>query len=839
MAVLTIGILVTSEFSVNGDFPVENYTDPVNDLIYINTGEPVPPEGYAGYLDIISCDIDPTPTSINFRITINEGIPTLRYSTRWAVLMDRNNNTEDNCGCYPQNNVDTMYSLIYDSTTQEWKIERAVYQQFGWDITPTEATWAMTSSWPDGKPQILISVPMYEMPELIPEILPWKTIAECMVTYKGDLAPDTGRYYTPLYFEGRMFIEGVFQPVQVVFQHDPQWGNNMTMISSHEWIANIPMVKGKNTLLFGYPYNHRYTIRFNITNEYSTIKSFTLKFWIRPDNNMIWESGPYSVGPHVTETISITAPIPEGMNINASFQFQSKGNALIEVEVIPTPGSEPLQCNKVTVHTKIVQTQPLGILYVPILLFNGTAGNWSRMHDPVTYADAEEHASKATDFIKGTYPVAEETIDYRISWPPCPINYTEVRMADSRVNLTKVHEKLTNYAYANYPGYTRIVALVPNGPTQWSDTYSSGWRGVMIPDNRKVASVTEGWWATTAHEIGHTFGLWIDFPEDDEEYAKADPGYSAPGYWVNHRDDRDRATCFMGRNPYRDYDIDERWICKPDYTWLLTVLTENDPEVLLVNGVISKNGSVQLGNWYHLPLGVPDIPLGTSGDFTLLFLDQEGAIIGYVGRNLTFSIKDAEPIDVDVTNFAFCVPYVAGTAKIQIKYMGAVVVERQITKNKPSVTLVSPNGDEILNPKKLFTITWNASDADGDALTYIIEYSNNSGLTWTPITVDVHMLSYSWDTRELHPGKSYMVKVIATDGLNVGEDASDKAFSITFREDINTDGKVNIVDIFIVAEAFGSSMEDPRWNPEADIDGDGKVNIVDISTIARKFGKSL
>ena len=252
-----------------------------------------------------------------------------------------------------------------------------------------------------------------------------------------------------------------------------------------------------------------------------------------------------------------------------------------------------------------------------------------------------------------------------------------------------------------------------------------------------------------------------------------------------------------------------------------------------------KNGTVELTNWYRLRSGVTDIPLGTSGNLNFLFLDSAGTIIGRAGLDIFFTVKTNEPQEVDVVNFAFKIHFVEGTFKIQMTYKGLVVAEREVTENTPVVTVTFPNGGEILNPRTPVIVTWNASDTDGDALTYIIEYSNNSGLTWTPITVDAHTLSYTWDIRELSPGKSYMVKVVATDGLNVGEDTSDKAFSITFREDINTDGKVNIVDIFIVAEAFGSSTEDPRWYPEADIDGDGKVNIVDISTIARKFGKSL
>ena len=57
--------------------------------------------------------------------------------------------------------------------------------------------------------------------------------------------------------------------------------------------------------------------------------------------------------------------------------------------------------------------------------------------------------------------------------------------------------------------------------------------------------------------------------------------------------------------------------------------------------------------------------------------------------------------------------------------------------------------------------------------------------------------------------------------------------------DINNDGVVNIEDIAIVANAFGSYPEHPRWNETADMDKNGVVNIIDVATVAKEFGKML
>jgi parallel beta-helix repeat protein len=55
--------------------------------------------------------------------------------------------------------------------------------------------------------------------------------------------------------------------------------------------------------------------------------------------------------------------------------------------------------------------------------------------------------------------------------------------------------------------------------------------------------------------------------------------------------------------------------------------------------------------------------------------------------------------------------------------------------------------------------------------------------------------------------------------------------------DLNNDDKVNMIDIGIVASAFGSFPGHMRWKPEADINQDGIIDIRDIAIVARNFGK--
>lgn len=57
--------------------------------------------------------------------------------------------------------------------------------------------------------------------------------------------------------------------------------------------------------------------------------------------------------------------------------------------------------------------------------------------------------------------------------------------------------------------------------------------------------------------------------------------------------------------------------------------------------------------------------------------------------------------------------------------------------------------------------------------------------------------------------------------------------------DLNKDRTVNILDITIVAAAYGSKPGDPKWNVLADLDMNGQVNIIDVTMVAKDYGKTV
>ena len=56
--------------------------------------------------------------------------------------------------------------------------------------------------------------------------------------------------------------------------------------------------------------------------------------------------------------------------------------------------------------------------------------------------------------------------------------------------------------------------------------------------------------------------------------------------------------------------------------------------------------------------------------------------------------------------------------------------------------------------------------------------------------------------------------------------------------DVNGDGVVNIADVILVENAFGSYPGHPRWNIACDVNADGVVNMADITLVLANFGQS-
>ncbi len=135
----------------------------------------------------------------------------------------------------------------------------------------------------------------------------------------------------------------------------------------------------------------------------------------------------------------------------------------------------------------------------------------------------------------------------------------------------------------------------------------------------------------------------------------------------------------------------------------------------------------------------------------------------------------------DTQNFTFfgaAVPWPAGAQAVQLAVDGAVKATQRASSHAPTVHITSPNGGETLTGE--FTLAWEASDADGDPLTYLVQYSPDNGASWEALATEYHLANITVDAASLvgTAGGQALLRVVASDGLLAASDTVDAGFTV-------------------------------------------------------------
>ena len=126
--------------------------------------------------------------------------------------------------------------------------------------------------------------------------------------------------------------------------------------------------------------------------------------------------------------------------------------------------------------------------------------------------------------------------------------------------------------------------------------------------------------------------------------------------------------------------------------------------------------------------------------------------------------------------FSFVVPRYDGTAAVAIWRGKHLIALSSASKHAPQVTLTTPlAGTTLSGPTP---VTWDASDADGDTLSYAVELSPNGGASWLPVAVGLSEPTLTLDPATLPGTQQALLRVEASDGFDSTAAVTEATFSI-------------------------------------------------------------
>ena len=176
----------------------------------------------------------------------------------------------------------------------------------------------------------------------------------------------------------------------------------------------------------------------------------------------------------------------------------------------------------------------------------------------------------------------------------------------------------------------------------------------------------------------------------------------------------------------------------------------------------------------------PGTKLGTlPGDYRLEFLDDDGNVLSSVSFGTYTLNDDLSDGASEIEGWMVPVAEPSGWASYRILEPPAsgsgaggaegsdssrtVLVDVSRSANAPVVSVTAPTAGQVISGDEA-TFSWSGSDADGDDLSYTVEYSGDGGASYNTIAVGYESTSLTVDRTSLSGSATAKVKVTASDG---------------------------------------------------------------------------
>lgn len=211
---------------------------------------------------------------------------------------------------------------------------------------------------------------------------------------------------------------------------------------------------------------------------------------------------------------------------------------------------------------------------------------------------------------------------------------------------------------------------------------------------------------------------------------------------------------------------------------------EQTDRLLVVGNIDPDTGDTILQPLFVIPEAADTNPR-TPGNYDIVLRDGGGGELArYVFTPEMMHSGPAEPgesiTEAESLFISELVPYVAGTAAVEIEGPSGVLASVGAGGNTPSVTVTDPNGGESLSEDQI-EVTWTGSDPDGDPLTYNVQFSQDNGATWEMVSQNIVGTSTTISRDNLPTTGEGLFRVWVSDGIHTASDVSDGAFSLATR----------------------------------------------------------
>ncbi|MHC5209853.1 MAG: hypothetical protein ACYTG2_03950 [Planctomycetota bacterium] len=478
-----------------------------------------------------------------------------------------------------------------------------------------------------------------------------------------------------------------------------------------------------------------------------------------PDSPIYSDNGPFPA-------VFPPDPSSEDGTLNFIFLPPASNNVVLEVEVNP-PG--PNHVTELSSLNNKLSTVPLSfgvqkvteLAYAPID-YRPSGGPTPNLPDPVLI-----EPGMGDNFVQAIYPTSDWYY-HRIDAPSKLWTSSLSGTGSSLLNSLEIDIELMvpepDFLYAWVPG-----GLPYNGMSIIGGQVSMG------------NTQTSRYQRTFAHEVGHSFGLF-------HNSAKS----NVFGVDVEHHLALTEGLPQIKPKTMNDIMVPglltpQAWVATGSFEFFYdhfvfnlggdtALSTDTGPGLMVAGLVDTQTGGVRITHVLGLPDAQPTAP-APEGQVDLIL---RGYANGSVVRELPVAVRHTadttvQPRELGFTAILEAPP--AGEAPIDRLALGPVgaqdkgTVQLLRSASAPEVSFTSPVG-RLADSR--VTVSWSATDADGDALTAWLRYSHD-GTRWTPVASAVTETSVPIDLGELPAPVEGVARfdLFVSDGLNTTRAVSD------------------------------------------------------------------